>query len=122
MPAVMGTGAGWDLRAVIPQAAVLIEPGCPGQQRGKPGSTLRPCWPCVSCASQRSGPLCRVSCESPPGEKSSPRETEPQQVVAGVGAPKLCGGTGETGEPGESPTGGMAAKQNPDWLRRAWLC
>lgn len=37
--AVTGTGAAWDLRAASPRAGVLIEPGCPGQQRGKPGST-----------------------------------------------------------------------------------
>lgn len=85
------SGAGLDLHAVIPLAVVFIEPGCPGQQRGKPGSTLRSCRPRVSCASQHGGPLCCVSCERPTGEKSSPREAEPQQVVAGLGVPKLAG-------------------------------
>lgn len=84
------SGAGLDLHAVIPSAVVFIEPGCPGQQRGKPGSTLRSCWPRVSYASQYGGPLCCVSCERPTGEKSSPREAEPQQVIAGLG---VCGGT-----------------------------
>lgn len=56
-----GSGAARDLRAVLAQPAVFIEPGCPGQRRGKPGrqhiafllAMAVPCkpagWPSLPC-------------------------------------------------------------------------